>query len=140
MKKIEEFVAKMCATVPEEISLKKTEMSKLEKMVQNFVIFIAECRNSKSIADSLMVSEQRLEILSTELLMLESAHRKIFKTPPIEWIYDRAANVKECLNSKLSSRRYCCENIWAKLFEACNPRYRETVFAGNFPSAALSTV
>ncbi len=100
LKKVEEFVAKMCATVPEDISLKKTELSKVEKMVQNFVTFIAEGRSSKAIADSLSVSEQKMEALKNELLMLEATHKKVFKSPPMEWITERVAHVKEVLEEK----------------------------------------
>ena len=60
LRKVEEFVGKMCANVPEDISIKKAEFSKLEKMIQNFVTFIAEGRNSNAITDSLTVSEQRV--------------------------------------------------------------------------------
>jgi hypothetical protein len=100
LKKVEEFVGKMCASVPEDISVKKAELTKLEKMIQNFVTFIAEGRSSNSIADSLTVSEQRKTLLSNELMMLESASRMIFKTPPMEWIADRVSHVKEVLEDK----------------------------------------
>ncbi|GAM10053.1 recombinase [Geobacter sp. OR-1] len=100
MTKVEKYVKEMCSTVPEEIVVKKTELSKLDKVIHNLVKFISDGRSSKSIADSLQVSEERKEVLSTELVILEATHMKVFKAPPIEWITDRVSNIKEVLEEK----------------------------------------
>jgi len=115
LKKVEETVAKICATVPEDINLKKAELSKIEKMVQHFVSFIAEGRSSKTIADSLFVSEQKMEVLTNELLVLESAQRKIFKAPPIEWIAERISNIKDVLEEKTEQSALLIRNLLGKI-------------------------
>ena len=93
--KVEQLVSKLCSTVPEEIQRKKTELSQNQQMVNNFISFIAEGHSSKAIADSLALSEHKIEVLTNDLQILETTNMKVFKTPPIEWIEDRVAHVKE---------------------------------------------
>ena len=103
LKNVKQLVAEMCATVPEELQLKKAEVANLEKAVQRLVKFIIEEDmegGSKAIATKLQETEQRLAKVENELLSLESAHKQVFKTPPIEWIADRVSCVKELLEEK----------------------------------------
>jgi hypothetical protein len=55
---------------------------------------------ASKLADSLVLSEHKIEVLTNELQILESTNKRVFKVPPIEWIEDRVAHVKEVLEKQ----------------------------------------
>lgn len=65
--------------------------------LENYINVIAEGRSSNSIADALQLTEHRLEGLQAELMILTATHAQVFNTPPMEWLFDRIARVKEVL-------------------------------------------
>lgn len=115
LKKVEKMVGEMFATVPEEITFKKLEKTKLQKTIDNFVKFISEGRMSKAIADTLALSEQKLEVVSSELVILEESHKRVFKAPPIEWIADKVSNVKGLLEKMTGQSALLLRQLLGKI-------------------------
>lgn len=113
--KVESNVTKMCDTFPEEIRSKKAELASTEKAIKNFVQHIAEGRSSKAISDSLEDAERKADTLLEELTILEMTKKNVFKAPPLEWIADRVAHVKEVLEQKTEQSALLLRKLIGKL-------------------------
>ncbi len=85
------------AHIPESICLKETELTVEQRRLANFVDFIGEGRGSRTLAQALLETERKVEALREELEGLRRSREKVFQVPPIEWIQERLAKLKEIL-------------------------------------------
>ena len=93
-------VAKLSEHLPETIRAKESELSSEERRPTNFVDFIGEGRGSQALANALIETERRVEALREELEALRRRRRKVFQTPPAEWIEERLSRVQEVLERR----------------------------------------
>jgi site-specific DNA recombinase len=97
LRRVEAEVAKLYTHVPESIHLKEVELTAEGRRLANFVDFIGEGRGSRTLAQALLESERKVEALKEELESLRRCRGKVFQVPPIEWIQERLAKLKEIL-------------------------------------------
>jgi hypothetical protein len=100
LERVEEEVRKLCSHVPETIRERETELAAEERRLLNFIDFIADGRGSRALADALSVTEKKVESLKEELNGLRSSSERVFQAPPIEWIEERVAGLKEVLKRR----------------------------------------
>jgi len=93
-------VAKLSEHLPETIRAKEAELGSEERRLANFVDFIGEGRGSQPLANALIETERRVEALREELGALRRSRRKVFQTPPVEWIEERLSRVQEVLERR----------------------------------------
>jgi len=98
LKRVEGEVCKLYAHVPETVRLKETELAIEERRLANFVDFIGEGRGSRSLAQALLETEQKVESLKETLDGLRRSRDKVFQAPPVEWIEERLSQMKEVLD------------------------------------------
>ena len=72
----------------------------LERRLTNFVDFIGEGRGSQALANALIETEGRVEALRSELDALRRSRKKVFQSPPMEWIEERLSRVQEVLERR----------------------------------------
>ena len=89
MERVRAEVAKLSEHLPETIRAKESELNSEERRLANFVDFIGEGRGSQALASALVETERRVEALLEELEALSRSQRKVFQTPPVEWIEER---------------------------------------------------
>ncbi len=97
LRRVEEEIGKLYAHVPDSIRLKETELNAEERRLTNFVDFIGEGRGSRTLAQALVETERKVEILREELQGLRHSRDKVFQAPPMEWIDERLTQLKEIL-------------------------------------------
>ncbi len=100
LQRVEEEVRKLCSHVPGTIRVKETELAAEERRLSNFIDFIADGRGSRALADALSVTEKKVEALKEELAGLRASGERVFQAPPIEWIEERVAGLKEVLERR----------------------------------------
>jgi site-specific DNA recombinase len=100
LERVEAEVAKLSQHLPETIRAKQSELSAEERRLANFVDFIGEGRGSQALANALVETERRVEALREELEALSRSRRKVFQTPPVEWIEERLSRVQEVLERR----------------------------------------
>jgi site-specific DNA recombinase len=83
--------------VPETIRLKEAELAAEQRRLANFVQFIGEGRGSRTLAQALVQTEQKVDALKEELTGLQRSREQVFQAPPIEWIQERVAKLHEIL-------------------------------------------
>ena len=83
--------------VPETIRLKEAELAAEERRLANFVHFIGEGRGSRTLAQALVETEQKVDALHEELTGLQHSREQVFQAPPIEWVQERVAQLQEIL-------------------------------------------
>jgi hypothetical protein len=97
LRRVEAEVGKLYTQVPESIRLKETELTAEQRRLTNFVDFIGEGRGSRTLAQALFESERKVGALKEELESLHRCRGKVFQVPPLEWIQERLAKLKEIL-------------------------------------------
>ena len=97
LKRVATEVGKLYAHVPESIRLKETELTAEQRRLANFIDFIGEGRGSRTLAQALLESEQKVEALKEELESLHRCRGKVFQAPPLEWIQERLSKLKDIL-------------------------------------------
>src|SRR6201997_3908759 len=95
LRRVEAEVGKLYTHVPESIRLKETELTAEQRRLANFVDFIGEGRGSRTLAQALFESERKVGALKEELESLDRCRGKGFQVPPLEWIQERLAKLKE---------------------------------------------
>jgi hypothetical protein len=65
-----------------------------------YIDFIGEGRGSRALAETLAATEKKVEALRLELNGLRSSSERVFQAPPIEWIEERVAGLKEVLERR----------------------------------------
>jgi hypothetical protein len=86
---------------PRDDSGKESELNSEERRLANFVDFIGEGRGSQTLANALIETEGRVEALRSELDALRRSRKKVFQTPPVQWIEERLSRVKEVLERRM---------------------------------------
>ena len=102
LQKVEKEIENLYSDIPESIRLKNKELRSEERRLNNFVEFIAEGRSSRTIAKALEASEQRVEILKSEIEGLRETRNKVFQSPSVDWIESRIRNLREILQQNTS--------------------------------------
>lgn len=97
LRRVEAEVGKLYAHLPEALHLKETELVAEERRLANFVDFIGEGRGSRTLADALRETERKVETLREDREGLRRSREHVFQVPPIEWIQERIAKLKELL-------------------------------------------
>ncbi len=69
----------------------------IEPLDWYFVDFIGEGRGNQALAKALVETERRVDVLSEEVEGPRRSRQKIFRSPPVEWIKDRLANLGQVL-------------------------------------------
>ena len=100
IERVEAEVATLSEHLPETIRAKESELSSEERRLANFIDFIGEGRGSQALANALIETESRVEALREELDALRRSRRKVFQTPPVEWIEERLSRVQEVLERR----------------------------------------
>jgi len=100
LKKVEEEVQKLYSHIPETIRLKEKELAANKCRVANFVDYIGEGRGSRALTKALLETERKVTVLETELQSLQRSEDKVFQAPPIEWIEERLANLRDVLEQQ----------------------------------------
>ncbi len=100
LQRVEEEVGKLYGDVPETIRLKETELTAEERRLANFVDFVGEGRGSQALAKALAETERRVNALQEELGGLRRSREKVFQAPPVEWIEERLAGLREILERR----------------------------------------
>ncbi len=100
LERVKEEVEKASTEAPETISLREAEYAAEERRVTNFVEFIAEGRGSRALADALLVSEKRVEVLRAELEVLRRSRDAVLTMPPREWIEERISRIQPLLEQR----------------------------------------
>jgi hypothetical protein len=111
LKRVEVLVAKLCKTLPDEISTKKHQLHEIESKVRNFVNFIADGDTSNSVREALLAYEKNMFSLKSEVLALEETTNNVFKAPPLEWIKEKVINIKETLELQTEQSALLLRNI-----------------------------
>jgi site-specific DNA recombinase len=83
--------------IPETIRLKEAELAAEQRRLTNFLDFIGEGRGSRTLAQALVDTEQKVDALKAELTGLQRSREQVFQSPPIEWIQERVAQLQEIL-------------------------------------------
>lgn len=86
--------------VPEELRLKKLELSRSESRVHNFIEFIASGRATAALAEALAQAEDQVKTLSADVAAMEGAKDHAFTPPPRAWIADRLRKLNELLATR----------------------------------------
>jgi len=100
LQRVEEEIAKLRSDLPDTLKLKEAELSAEQRRMANVVDFIREGRGSQALAKALIETEWRVESLAAKVDGLRRSREKVFRTPPVEWIKDRLANVQEVLERR----------------------------------------
>jgi site-specific DNA recombinase len=95
--RVEREVAALYAHIPESIRLKETEVTAEERRLANFVEFIGEGRGSRTLAQAVLQTEQKIDSLKEELNGLRRSREKVFHAPPLTWIAERLTQLQELL-------------------------------------------
>ena len=67
------------------------------RYVNDLVNFIGEGRGSRTLAHALVETEQKVDALKDELAGLQRSRAQVFQVPPIEWVQERVAQLREIL-------------------------------------------
>ncbi len=102
LERVEQEVARLYGDVPETIRMKETELTAEERRLANFVDFVGEGRGSQALAKALVETERRVDALREELGGLRRSRDKVFQAPPVEWIEERLANLRELLGRQVA--------------------------------------
>ena len=111
LQRVEEEIAKLRSDLPDALKLKEAELSAEQRRMANFLDFIGEGRGSQALAKALVETERRVETLSAEVDGLRRSREKVFRTPPVEWIKDRLANLQEVLELRTAKSAQVLRNI-----------------------------
>jgi hypothetical protein len=100
LEQVDAEVAKLYAHIPETARTKEAELGAEERRLANFVDFIGEGRGSQALAKALVEAERRIAALREELDGLRRSSEKVFQAPPVEWIEERLAGMREVLERR----------------------------------------
>ena len=90
-------VVKTYSGVPNLIRQKKHELSSENRWLANFVEFIAEGRGNQTIGKALRETENKAKVLEMEIDGLRRYCKKVFQSPPIEWVQERLSQIQQLL-------------------------------------------
>src|SRR5437773_1176513 len=89
-----------CGILTPTLMVKEPELTAEERRLGNFIDFIADGRGSLALADTLSVTEKKVEAPKEELTGLRASGERVCQAPPIEWIEERVAGLKEVLERR----------------------------------------
>ncbi len=95
---IEKLAAETLNKTPETLKKRRAEIQKLQTEIQNYINFIKIGNLSKTVADALAEAEKKTDDIKKDIGSLEFQQDNNFKAPPIEWVENRLANLRETLN------------------------------------------
>ncbi len=111
LQRVEEEIAKQRADLPDTLKLKEAELTGEQRRLANFVDFIGEGRGSQALAQALVETEPRVEMLADEVDSLRRSQEKIFRPPPIEWIRERLSNTQSVLEQRTARSAQMLRNL-----------------------------
>ena len=100
--KVESEIANLHSDFPELIRRKKAELREEEKRLTNYINFIGEGNASRTLNESLLESEAKVDTLQTELDGLRQAQDKVFKAPTSDWIKSKLSQFSDLLERNTS--------------------------------------
>ena len=115
MERVGAEVAKPSEHLPETIRGKESELSSEERRLVNFVDLIGEGRGSQALASALVETERRVKALREELAALSRSQRKVFQTPPVEWIEECLSRVTEVLERRTEQSALLLRDILGRI-------------------------
>jgi len=108
-------VAKLYAHMPETVFTKEAELGGEERCLANFVDFIGEGRGSQALGRALVETVRRVDALREELNGLRRSREKVFQAPPVEWIEERLAQMKQVLERRTEHSALLLRSILGKI-------------------------
>ena len=78
---------------------------------EQLVLFSVARLGDDPLARALVETERRVEALREELEALSRSQRKVFQTPPVEWIEERLSRVKEVLERRTEQSALLLRNV-----------------------------
>lgn len=112
---VERKIKVLTNTIPDDVKIKRNELGKLKSKVDNLINFIALGDSSPTVREALTGYESSLNKLNIELMLLEETMQNAFKAPPIEWIKERVANIKEILELKTEQSALLLRNLLGEI-------------------------
>ena len=92
--KVQSEIEKHSSDIPSLIRRKEMELNSEERKLANFIDFIGEGRGSRALSKALEETERKVDTLQHDLEGLHLTRKRLFQTPPIEWISVRINNLK----------------------------------------------
>jgi len=115
LERVEEQVAKLYAHMPKTVFTKEAELGGEEPCLANFVDFIGEGRGSQALGRVLVETVRRVDALREELNGLRRSREKVFQAPPVEWIEERLAQMKQVLERRTEHSALLLRPILGKI-------------------------
>ncbi len=100
LQRVEEEVERLHAHLPEEMALKRAALASEERRIANYIDFIGDGKGTRALGEALSAAEQKAASLRAELQAYEASAESLFKAPPVEWVAERLAAVKQVLDAE----------------------------------------
>ena len=97
LKQVERAPARLSSTLPEDLRLREAELATEQRRQANVIDLVGEGRGSRALAQAMVETEARVEALAEEVASLQASTRRIFAPPPVEWIHERLADLRDVL-------------------------------------------
>src|SRR5262249_27271387 len=100
LQRVEAEVERLHAYLPEQMALKRAALGSEERRIANYIDFIGDGKGTRAVGEALSAAEQKAASLRAELQAYEASAQSLFKAPPVEWVAERLATVKQVLEAE----------------------------------------
>lgn len=95
LKQVERAPARLSSTLPEDLRLREAELATEQRRQANIIDLVGEGRGSRALAQAMLETEARVEALAEDAASLRASARRILAPPPVEWIHERLADLRD---------------------------------------------